>query len=460
LSWLSDFDCLSLWRILDAKAALAESGTDLFNVNGLLNLVAWAFENDGHLVPHGQVPDDFVQKDGHRLITINQNSLRNLRHSVVTQWDSRRILDTTGRWVAVKKFERTYFEEDNTAPLYVSMEITRTGRLRAVYNAAKRPWWIEVLGPDGADSFSVYERWMMLCTWLRRAAPILDSAYAGLPPGPISVCVTFSEIVAVTQGRATPKNADELRSLIHTTAGAGKDTIGIHIDTGFEDGFAQPDNVAERVLVEALVESVAKAGGEPETEEKRANLITAICPNTQMRYMHRFEAQSFRDFLRSEIGRKPLLVNQFDYAACLLGLGWRDRPRDLGPHITSVSECTSYLNRIVQIEILEICDMLRTLDRRAVLERLLSIHEAAGCDRDVWRRTAQANLAMHADRAAAIATIVEHDGQLGKCFTLSRILIEAAICECPLAGGRAPGELDLSRMMSLASLVFQFGGGL
>ena len=60
LSWLHDFDSLSLWRVLDAQTAILKQGTELFNINGLLNLVAWAMENNGHLVPHAQLPDDFV----------------------------------------------------------------------------------------------------------------------------------------------------------------------------------------------------------------------------------------------------------------------------------------------------------------------------------------------------------------------------------------------------------------
>ena len=202
LGWLSDFDSLSLWRILDALEAIARHGTELLNVNGFLNLVAWALENKGHLVPHGELPDDFVSEGGHRLIAINQNSLRNLRHTVATQWDSRRILDAYGVWVAVKKFEKAYFEEDNAAPLYVGLEDLGDGRLRAVYDAPCRPWWIEILPPEDADRHFVFEYWMMLCTWLRQAVPVLDAAYPGLSAAPISIGVAFAEIVGVTRGRS------------------------------------------------------------------------------------------------------------------------------------------------------------------------------------------------------------------------------------------------------------------
>ncbi len=458
LAWLQDFDGLSLWRILDARTAVSTRGVELLNMNGLLNLVAWAFENKGHLVPHGELPDDFVTGGRQGLIQVNQNSLRDLRHQVVVQWDPRRVSDTSGRWISVKKFERTFFAEDNSAPLYVSIEALEAGRLRAVYDAPSRPWWVEILAPEGADRHYVYENWMMLCTWLRRAAPVLDALYTGLPEGPISVRVGFARIVTVTQGRPTPKDADELRALIRLAARSGSGEIGIEVGDGFEDGLVQPENVAERVLVEAFVDAVAIVAGEANNAGKRERALDAICPDPAMRYMHRFEAQSFRDYLRSEIGAKPLLVNQFDHVACLVGLGWQDRARELGPEISGVPECRSYLNRVVEILIEEICEALHTLDRRSMIRALVLNHEAAACDRDSWRRTSQAVLALHSDKSAALRAIVDHDGRLGVCFTLSRILIEAAICECPLAGGRKPGELDLSRLLSRAQLVFSFGG--
>jgi hypothetical protein len=54
LSWLTGFDGLSLWRLLDAQEALERQRVELINMNGVLNLVAWSRHLKGHLVPHGQ----------------------------------------------------------------------------------------------------------------------------------------------------------------------------------------------------------------------------------------------------------------------------------------------------------------------------------------------------------------------------------------------------------------------
>jgi len=458
LSWLSGFDRLSLWRVLDSLQAIEREGASLLNINGLINLVAWSRQLDGHLVPHGKLPDGLVEAGREALIVVPQNAVRDLRHTVLTEWNPRRVLDPDGRWVMVRKLSNSEFEEDGIAPLYGSEDDVRNGRLRGVYVAPNRPWWVEITTPEDAPSEAVFDHWMMLCTWLSRAAPILDQAYTSLPAGPITFQVGFDEVVGISHGTAKPKKADELRSLIQDSAEAGCSRIRITIAEGFDDGLAQPENIAERMLVEALVAGAAEAAGELVDTDKRVSLVDRICPNSQARWVHRFEARSFRDVVYSEIDSNPVLIDSLDDAASRIGLGWRVRPRGSNPEISGVPECTSYLNDVVRAALNDLCAELRCLDRRFFALAVLHNHEVTAHDRDRWSRSAQANLAMHEQKDAAVRTILDHQSRLNACFLASRILLEAAICECPLEGGRTPGRLDLSRLMSKAMLAHYLGG--
>ena len=157
LSWLSDFRPLTLWSLLDAQETIRKDGTTLLNLNGLLNLVAWAQELDGHIVPHGQAPNVLRRSDGRKLVVVRQNAIRDVRHTVLIDCDARRILDSEGRWVKVRKLDKSEFEEDNSAPLYGSEEDVLKGKLRAVFLAPLRPWWIEIIPPDDASHDSVFE---------------------------------------------------------------------------------------------------------------------------------------------------------------------------------------------------------------------------------------------------------------------------------------------------------------
>ena len=458
LSWLPEFKELSLWRLLDARDEIERQGATLVNVNGLLNLVAWSRELGGHLVPHGELPDGFAAPETQGLIHVRQNAIRDLRHHVLAQWNPRRVLDLDGQWLKVRKLDTSEFAEDNVAPLYGSEDDVRRGKLRGVYVAPNRPWWVEIAAPEDAPRGAVYEHWMMLCTWLRRAAPVLDSVCASLPAGPISFHFNFEEITGSRPGILTPKDGAELARLVTTSVDVGRSHIQISIARGFDNGFMQPANVAERALVEALVDGAREANGGVADANTRATLVDRICPNAQARHMHLIQAHSYRDFVERESVDAPVLIDPLDGAGVRIGLGWRKIPRDAHPIISGVDECTGYLNDVVSVALDDLCAELRCLDRRLLVSTLLHNHEAAAHDRDRWRRTAQPNLAMHDDKDAAIRTIVDHNARLNACFLACRVLLEAAICECPLAHGQAPGRLDLSRLMARAMLAHYLGG--
>jgi hypothetical protein len=458
LSWLPGIDELYLWRLLDSLDAIRLQGAELLNVNGLLNLAAWCEHLDGHLVPHGRLPDGFIHRGKEALIEIPQNSLRELRQKVLIEWNPRRVLDPDGNWLKVRKISGSEFDEERAAPLYGCEDDIRNRKLRGVYVAPNRPWWIGITAPAGTSADAEFTHWMMLCTWLRRTAPKLDEAYPRLPRGPIFFDVAFEELSGITWGRAKPKSADELRSIIQISAESNQPKIRINVAKGFDDGLIQPENIAERVLVEALVAGAAVVGGEFDDATKREALANKICPNPQARFMHRFQVRSFRDFVSSEMEGHPELISPLDDAALRIGLGWKVRSRDNGAEISGTNECTSYLNDLVQCILDDVCAELKCIGRRSLVRAVLYNHEIATRDRDIWSRSSQANIAMHEDKSAALRTIVRHQGQLNACFAASRILLEAGICECPFEGGRDLGRLDLSRLMCKVLAAHQYGG--
>src|ERR1700687_392219 len=126
LSRLRNFDSLSLWRLLDSREKIAELSTELLNVNGLLNLVAWSMELGGHLVPHDELPPGFTSiHEGKGVVVVRQNAIRRLRASVMADWEPHRVVDLDGRWVKVSKLDRSEFEEERVAPLYGSEDDAR-----------------------------------------------------------------------------------------------------------------------------------------------------------------------------------------------------------------------------------------------------------------------------------------------------------------------------------------------
>ena len=181
-------------------------------------------------------------------------------------------------------------------------------------------------------------------------------------------------------------------------------------------------------------------------------------PDTAARETHAFRASHFRDYVRDFLPKTPILINRDDDATLRLGLGWRVRRREDGGDIRGKDHCTGFLNSVVHLIEDEICEELRRYDRRATIRFALRNHESAAVERDRWNRTASAVLALREDKEAARQAIAEHDFQLSGAFHTSRLLIEFALCECPLAGGLVLGELDCSRLMAKLSYIYHVGG--
>jgi hypothetical protein len=432
VSWFPEFDALSLWRLLDQQEALYRAGVSLQNANGLPNLIAWVRQLDGHMVPHGQIPEEFGTDAAPAIVVLPSNAIRELRQHVLTVWDMRRVQDFDGRWVKVFKLDPSEFEEDHAAPLYGSEDDVRQKKLRAVYVTRSRPWWIGISTLEESPDEGVYEHWKMLGVWLKRAAPILDDAYANLPPGPLMIEVTFAEIVGLTRMPVKSPDLEGLRSLFRISAEVGSPQIGIQVERGFDDGLCRPENYAERTLIEKIVQAVAIVGGEALDKGKQESLVAIICPDTEARFMHRFEARSFRDHMRAEPPDDAILIDKMDDALSRIGLGWRVRAREAGSEITGVQECTEFLKQVVKTELDDLCMLLHGLDRTSFVTDVLLNHESAAMNRDNWKRTARASLGLHEDKEAAVRTIAEHQARLNAVFLATRVLLEAGICECPV----------------------------
>ena len=458
MSWIPHFTPLFLWRMLDAQARLASLGVELQNVNGLLNMVAWVRSLEGHLVPHGKVPEQFGTGGQPSFMVINQNSLRDLRYDVATRWDVHVVLDVKNRWVQVRKYNNSEFEEDLRQPLYASEERTAGGWLPGVYLTGTRAWWCEIDTAQDAASDLVYERWRMLMVWLARMAPVLDRELKTLPAGAVLWRTRFTGKI----DREITENSNvgyaDVKDDIAVDADIDARAVILTVGNQFTSAVFHPDNIAERALVDRAIEGFAKLSGKALSQAAHDALLLAIVPDAHARQLHAFRVRNFRDFVRSSLPNSPITIEKDDGAALKLGLGWRVRDRAAGGDIRGKGACTSYLNSVVRLIEDDLCAELQQFNRRAVVDFALRNHESACVERDQWRRTAAAVLALHDDKKAALETMANHDFTLNGVFQATRLLIEIALCECPIEGGCEPDRLDFSRLMAQANLLPGLGG--
>lgn len=455
LESMQDMSLLELWRILDGERRLKAQGVRLQNVNGFLNLAAWGESLDGHLIPHGAIPSE---AGGQKvMLAIRQNALLDARHAVAKSRDVHAEPFVDGTWRRVHAEGPSYFEDENDSPVCVEAAPNDGRKPMGVCKGGSRAWWFELASPDGSDTGS-YERWRMLGTWCRRAAPLLEGAYGpSLGDGPVLWKCVFTHPQQLFDPSEPFGTAEDAERSITMEVDQVKRTVQLTISPQFDHALFNPVNVAESALVRALIRGTALLAGQQHSDQEI--LFSRIVPNERARQSHMMAARAFRDFIPMLGQQRAVNVSKYDDGNTRIGLGWKVRHPSEGNVILGKEPCRDYLNKLSRKLEDELCEHLRSLDRLDVICTLLLNYEIAAVSRENWHRTSAANLAFRADdEALALGPMRDHDFKLNTIFQNSRVLIEMALCECPLEGGRRFGEIDHTLLMTLASQIFQLGG--
>lgn len=449
-------EALDLWRLLDMRDAVRIHGVSLLNPNGLLNLAALARKNDGHVVPHAQLPVDLRHGEPLQL-WVEQNALLGLRQAAAMARDRRTIPGPDGRPIRV---ERTasgpgHGEHD---PNYASRALFSEGRTNGAVLTDARAWWVLVTAPEGGSTDEEYRHWEMVHHWLGEAAPVLDEYLRKLPPGPITWEVHFEGLAEGWKTKAGPAFGDDPVAVAATLFWEARDQcVRLRATADFQRAHQHVSNVAERSLVEALIAGTAALAGLVLGDEELHELVGRIVPDEDARHIHHLPARSFRDAVTGAVRDGYVEISKHDVALHKLGSAAR-AGHPGGGKIVGVRECLTFLNGAAAQAERELCEALRGFGRTPFLLRVIDNYEAAVRDRTRWQRTARSLLSQRRRSGAAYAMIAERDARRNAVMQASRVLLEAGLCECAPGERKEPGDLELSRLMVIANGIVATGG--
>lgn len=451
---------LTLWRLFDAVEKLKERRVDIQNINGLLNLYAWARSQDHHLFPHRQVRHEDMSSGRGIVIAITQNGLRALREEVAIGLDDHTVADSTGvvRFVR-RKNQHSYFQEDKLVPLYVSWGELSHGTLRAVYESNQVRWWCVLEVAEGCNRDLPYRIWEAACEWLVVTAPIVEAQWNLSGINDVTWHLNVADIkLPDHEVFGTVHTIDSLRAVLEVSTSHQQRLIEMTLNEDFMGGFHHPENIAERCMVESLVRAIAELEHLDINDAEITSIVTQIVPDTRARHLHFFTAQTFRDYVRHTLPEHPVAIDPADNALLRLGLAWMVPDGRGKTGFIGEKECSTFLNKLAEA----LCDalrkLLRGLDRTSTLIALAENRESIAADRNRWSHTIGAVRSLRQDPELAEKNAAEQLFRLNAAEVGSRIAMEIAICECCRSGGKKPGKLELGRLMAISSLLFELGG--
>lgn len=445
-----------LWRLLDMRDEVKRNGVELFNLNGLLNLVAWARKNDEHVIPHAQLPPEFGTVEP-AMLAIEQNALLDLRHEAALSKDRRLLAHLDGQLIPV---ERTVSRplDGQYLPHYASRELFRKGVLNGAVMTDARVWWVQMGASGGSDAIEIFRHWEMLHHWLGVAAPVLDACFSTLLPGPILWDVHFDNITPTARVEDENTFGDDQTAVTATlTCETGGNIVRIRAEADFQRAHQHVSNVAERTLVRALVAGTALLAGVDLAEEGVEEIAERIIPGRGARHIHHLRGQNFRDYVGNTLPRGYIEISPQDSALFKLGRAGRVRGAG-GGTITGKADCVAFLNAAVARTERELCAALKEYARTPFLLGVIENYERVYRERSRGERTSLAVLAQRRGSDAAYRMLAEHEGERNAVMQSSRILLEAGLCECPAEGRTTFGEIDLSRLMVMANAIVVTGG--
>lgn len=454
LSGLDEMSVRKFWRYEEGLNAVRANGVEIVNINGVLNLFGWMMRNNGHFVPHEELPPGRISPD--RPIHINPplNLLRDLRVGVDQSHDRHSAWDQRGVWHDVQRVQPyPTFPRESMSRLYVCMHCAGNRRLVAVYEGAHKIW-LEVDTPNFTSSETHFRLWEMTTEWLHRIGSVLDDHLEG--GGHFGLNILFEDDEAALESIEAEIPESPIDHCSVEILGDGNTAL-VRLSGGFINAFREPKNTAESAIVESMLRGLLMLMSieNPELLVRRFNGF--VVPNDAARSFHMFHAHELIDYIRDELPGELISINPIDDAISRLGLGWRlhEGENDV---LEGRDECTSLLNKAVDVLVADILGILGHFDRGAVVDRLLLNCLEATRNEQQWKKTSAAFLGLHGSEPQVVNEIVAQLSKFSGANICSRVLIEMALCACPLDGGVAPAEMELGDLIAKVSLLIRMGG--
>ncbi len=446
LSWDTEMDALRAWKLLDREnELLTKRDTYFVNANGFMNLYGYA-EN----VNYALVPKEMTRG----VVALATDYLTGIRLRLRSSVDHHAALFTkTPGYLPVQRHTtKSYFDQAEHLPIYVSPAHMASGELLACVETETRSWWVSCgEHPDNRRARSViYQVWELVLNWLVRAAPVLEADLSALTPGPITVRLAPTDI-----DQFLDRPAERADKPVGPNVKIDNSEIHLACTSAYLRSFASERNTGDRLMVEALIDGAYALSGSTVDEGIRHSLVSQIVKDDQSRFFHTVPAKTAREMLFAALERDARrFVQPEDRAA-----SWLDLARDAGwtapPGAVPKESANTLLNDCVTLIWKRIRGRLRELHRRSVVERVVSNEYAISRDGATWSLTAQALLSLYNDQAEIIAAANEREGERAISALSSRVICEMAICESPLTEGRVCTTADLDYLLANLSVLLE-----
>ena len=440
-------------KCIKQKKWAEQKGIYFQNINGDYNFYcSWSRENY-QLVPRK------LRVAPESVYIIASDSVLPVRQEVRSLVDRHVLQTTAGSYVPVMRLAQdTYFKSLQDRPVYVSLAHLNAGRLAGAVETRRGVSWFTVKPREGSEDVRhfLYQMWNGFIELYGKLIFEIETRYPKAIAGAIEIRLNFDDVVV-------PENSEEFRlgETVRNPAIAvnpKQRTVEIKFPSDFFSLFQQPENTGERLVLRGITEGIIGLYHETkeDIEESAPDiLVQSVIGDSTVRILHVFQTHYPIERLLARQGREPIFLVPEDIGFFRLRLSEGCASAFPGTSIMSKTECNKFLHCVVDKVWDRLRGRLHQFDRRSVIRKVLEVHEAAIRDRDDWRRTAQAVLALYTATDDVHAIAQEREADRSNVSLAARTILEMAICECPSSGGRQLSRWALDELLVEAALLIE-----
>jgi hypothetical protein len=430
-------------QCIQQKQWMEDVGVQLSNINGDFNYYGFWKEGDYNCVPN-EIP---VSENG--FLFLQTDFVFTLRRELRIEGDKHSSIYIDGTWKRVERLTRdSFYVGMKTKPIYASVDHMADGFLNGLVESDFVDLWFGTNLKGKTDYRAlVYEWWSGFIDVLEEALSYMSVNVNLKDRYLLQVIIDFSE--------SAQKDQIDLKS--EAKRGASifleDDVCTIQLESNFMANFAQVDNVGEKLVLKLILSSLAEflvKKGE-DINEHVDNAINHVLGDSAVRLVHIFESFDHVEYLLHSVSRKPKFVDSkqvtFDRIKISKSLGLSNQ------EIQGKRSCTIMLGSIVDEIWARIKNILSHIDKGSMLSELMSLLNSIEQDRNQWKRTARAVVAIYSKHDDVIRVAHERESNRSLTSLCLRSLIEMSLSECPNVSQSPVNIGIIGDLLSLTSLL-------
>jgi hypothetical protein len=411
-----------------------------------------------HRLNYQLVPRGLVVGSGSNILVGNDFVLT-LRQELRSLVDHHVVPTASGRFVQVMRFGRdAYFKSMQGRPTYASLDHLRAGILAGTVETSRGATWLVIEPREGDEKVRhlLYEMWYGFIGLFDRLVVETEALMSQLSKGPIEIRLDFNEVIIHEDYVPVESGGPivEPKTFIHLDERMAE----VKFPPNFLVLFQQPENTGEMMTLRAVARGLVSLHQGSEGDVQDTLLETALSKvigDAGMRVLHLFHTFHPIEYLLARKENKVVFLAHEDFVFAKLRLSEGCTTVKPEAILNTKSECNDFLHKVVDKVWGQLRGTLQQLDRTSVIRQAVAVNEAVIYDRDHWRRTAQAVIALYAPAENVFGVAQKREQDRNQVALPARTILEMAICECPHSGGRQLSQWDLDELLAKTALLIE-----